>query len=111
MTTLMKLLRGYKEGRQVKISFYRLDPSSKRLIIYNNEQPCEDIEVVVRDWDNHKYIAHIPFLESLQEYVLPFAKLFGMNGQPFDGEIRTVTARIDKSIEHFQLRGREFHRA
>lgn len=111
MTALQRIFLGYREGRQVKVSFYRLDPKTKRLIIYNNEQPCQDIQVIVKDWDNTRFIAHIGYLQPNQEYQLPFDKLINMKGQVFDDQIKSVTVLIANTIETFHLRGREFHRA
>ena len=107
------LMKVFKQNMQklINVSFYKLDPATKTLIVYNCEKPTGRVELVVKDEYGDKYLAHIPAMEANQEVLLPLDKIKDESGTPLDGEIHSITARFQTHIEHFRLYGREFHRA
>lgn len=108
--SLMKLFK-QKVHKQINVSFYRLDPATKKLIVYNSEKPLDRLELLVKDEYGDKYQTLIPSMEANQEFLLPIEKIVDDNGTALKGEIITITVRFENHTEHFKLYGREFHRA
>lgn len=107
------LMKVFKQNMQklINVSFYKLDPATKTLIIYNSEKAVGRVELEVKDEYGDKYQALIPAMEANQEYLLPIEKIKSTDGQPISAEIISITARVSNNIEHFRRFGKEFKRA
>lgn len=107
------LLKVFKQNvqKQIAVSFYKLDPTTKKLIVYNSEKPTGRVALEVKDEYGDKYHALIPAMEANQEYLLPVEEIKKPDGSPLSEEIRSITAHVSNHIEHFRRYGREFHRA
>lgn len=105
-----KLLRKEKEY-QVRVNFYRLDPQTDKLVVYNNlELPIKAFTLYIYNFEGVEYKIRFKAMEPQEGIVLERENIKDKNGIAFTGKIKLIKAITSKGIETFIQEGNQIKR-
>lgn len=100
-----------QHSHQVKVSFYRLDPATNKLAIYNNlERRIREFDLSVINTDGDEYKLHVDSLKAQDGIIVPLNDIKNNAGISFNGEIKVIKAYTSTGVERFVLKGNYFKR-
>lgn len=111
MLLFLKKLLSTKHKHQVKVNYFRLDPSTNKLAVYNNrEARIKGFDLLIINDRDVVYEIHISSLKAQDGIILNLEDLKDKEGNPFQGRIQKIKALTSTGVERFVERDNHLKR-